>query len=160
MYTAGLWHPSYGISTSWVMGVKKGKALSLSVPDGLVCAEWELWVSERVNEWVSEQLRPFLAVPLRQQQKSNSTGDAKDDRPYLVWASVENWQEKTLYNPARELLKNKLSFYILHLNVCQKGGKQLTSAYERLWHLLEFLMMSKMLVDDKVVCFSPWDGFR
>lgn len=58
MYTTGLWHPSYGISTSWVMEVKQGKLFLSQCQMGLYVLDQSSecvseWVSERVNEWVN-----------------------------------------------------------------------------------------------------------
>lgn len=112
MYTAGLWHPSYGISTSWVMGVKKGKCFLSRCQMG----SWVLDRScERVSEWASEWVNSPFWQPLRRQW--NGTGDSRDD-----WPTSSELSSRT---------GNESHFTIQHEHVCHRPT--VGQARENLW---------------------------
>lgn len=116
MCSAGLWHPSYGISTSWVMGVKKGEAPSLPVPDGLLCVCWS--GSRR-----------------RQQPKSNGERDSRVDWPTSSELPSRAGRQSRFpvqnVSPRLSLIdiltnaenySKEICLYIWRLDVCQEGN--------------------------------------
>lgn len=163
MYTAGLWHPSYGISTSWVMGVKKGKCFLSRCQMG----SWVLDRScERVSEWASEWVNSPFWQPLRRQW--NGTGDSRDDWPTSSELSSRTGNEshftiqhehvchRPTVGQARENLWRTSSLFTswcLPEKGWRGGGFTSVHGAQGLWHCLEYLLMSDMLVDDKVNSF-------
>lgn len=166
MYTAGLWHPSYGISTSWVMGVKKGKRLSLSVPDGLVCVGSEQWASEwasgRAGEWVNTRRPPWQ--PLCWQQKSNGTGPPEMIGPprlsfhqeLAIRATLQSSFSDNVAGRQLDKIRGITEEQAVFLHIASRSlpaRETFTSVYgsERLEHLQKSLMMSEMFVDVKEI---------